>query len=334
MARWGGKFGKVAALSAAIVMAAGYNAQAAGEANASGNLVSVTVNVSGSFTFGKPAGSKPVCTQPNSKKGITTHTAVDDQILSGVDQIGIDGMNGIGGLLGHSLVKYPDTFKYVDLGGKTVLAGVTEVFCDWTYPTKFVLQAPPAGGVAVETEVTVPIPKGDPWRQEPWYIGAYWYLVTPSPDLLVAPAFKKVEELITDPVLTWPNMNTEGGYVFVRLPMAYTLGSVNAVSAKATAANEVGSAEATVSATPTRVTVTGPDDSSTCLVGNAMTDHGDSEHPPCALTFDSASKGAPITVTLTWTITSDVAGADLPENLTTTSTFDLPVGEVQALVNP
>lgn len=200
------------------------------------------------------------------------------------------------------------------LQGETYYAGVSWSTCEWGGD-----DPPPEDGPQSDGETT--------------YVAAYWYPIPPTEELLMSTLFKSVQKQIGKPVLTWPNMNTDGGYVFVRLPMAYTLKPIGFQEAYASVSNELDSASASIRATPTRIDVKGPDSSSSCLVADAMSNHGGDAHPPCYLTFDSVSPGASINVTLHWTITSSVPSPDLPKELTTTSQFKLPVGEIQALVN-
>lgn len=322
-------FGPIIVMSSVLVPHAA-NADRTG--GGTGQIIDVSASVSGFFQGGRPGNYHAPCTkgdaddkkhaiqQPRVHQEVSAQISVasDDELLDQNSTIWQETKD-------DSELTLPPVYKRVSNGKISMIAGRSIVMCEWSKPTKT--------DPETKEEVPIPIPTDAPWWGNNQYVGAYWYPVRPEPNLLIPFLFEAVQKYVPAPELAWPNMNTAGEYVYVRLPMAYTLDTVGYVRATASVDNELGEAEAWVQATPVRIRVTGPDSSSECGVGDAMTDHGDDDHPPCFLKFNRTTTDAPISVTLLWQITSNIGDANLPDEITTTWDGTIGVGELQALVN-
>lgn len=162
----------------------------------------------------------------------------------------------------------------------------------------------------------------------------------PQAGQLVEAVFKELPKYLDDPVAVWPNMSQEFGWLFVKVPMDYRIPNIGTVTTTATATNTLGSATASVTATPSQVSFVSGDSggSDSCTMEAAREAYVPRSPGDCAYTYENSSATAAngysfeASVTVTWDISSVPANASLPATLTTSTPLAVPVSEVQAVV--
>ena len=175
-------------------------------------------------------------------------------------------------------------------------------------------------------------------RTDPTTITDFW-VAEPDPTVVVRDVFEHITDYLDPPTVTWPNMSEEHGWLFVKVPMDYRISNLQPVSVTATVSNALGSASATVTATPGLVTFTsGEGGGDQCTADQAREPYVPRSYGDCSYTYQNSSAIAPngysfgSTTTMRWDITSSPADPAIPVSLDTFVEQLLPVSEVQALV--
>lgn len=169
---------------------------------------------------------------------------------------------------------------------------------------------------------------------------AQWWTSTPTPELLVPLMMEFVEDEIDDPLTSWPNMSPTDNWLYVKVPMDFRVNNVASVSVTASVTTSLGSASATITATPSLLTFSSGDSSGSaeCSVDEGREDYVPRAPGACSYTYINSSAIAPngysfeTSVDVTWDISATVPSPALPATLTTSTPQLLPVSEVQALV--
>lgn len=167
----------------------------------------------------------------------------------------------------------------------------------------------------------------------------FWVGVPRDIDLVEA-AKETVVESVPAPNVTWPTKDPDFLWVYVQTETEWRIDNLDPISATARASNRIATAEATVTATPF-LTVMLPGHPNTGF-GQCTPDHASLPFDldvisPCDYVYTNSSAISPTdafepTIEVMWNVTTDVAGADPMNDLTTSWSEPLQVGEVQALV--
>lgn len=167
--------------------------------------------------------------------------------------------------------------------------------------------------------------------------GAWVPVVTPA--MLVAGLSQRLEDLLTPPVVSWPSMDREFGWLYVKAPMDFRIEPPSAISLTASVTNVTGSVSATVSAVPISV-VFEPGEpgggSVSCSVASATAGYSASSPGQCSYTYQNSSaigSGGKFgwRATLLWQVTTS-APEFPPRVLPTISYGTVAVAEAQAVV--
>ncbi len=162
----------------------------------------------------------------------------------------------------------------------------------------------------------------------------------PDRETVIEEAFADVQELIYPPVVSWPTMDREFGWLYVNTPMEFRVAALTPVQASASLSNILGSVAATVTATPVSVTFfPGEPDGVpvTCSVTDAVAPFAVEVVGACSYRYVSSSAIAAngrtfdTRMSVTWEVTGDLRPGD-PRTLETFTDAPLAVAEVQAVV--
>ena len=173
--------------------------------------------------------------------------------------------------------------------------------------------------------------------RDPENLQTFW-IADPDPADLVPAVFARVAEYLDPPTVEWPNMSPEHGWLFVNVPMDFRVNNLGAVTVTATVTNIVGTATASVTATPDRVVfASGEGGGAECSAADASAAYANGMTDACEYTYESSSTvrgGAAFgsRTTVYWAITSNPADGSLPAELDTWSEQSLVVSEVQGVV--
>jgi len=173
--------------------------------------------------------------------------------------------------------------------------------------------------------------------RDPSNLQTFW-IADPSPDALVPPLAALISEYLDPPDVEWPNMNKENNWLFVKVPMDFRVNNLGEITVTATVTNIVGTATASVTATPATVSfVSGEGGSSTCTAEQATAPYVHAATDACEYTYELSSTvqgGAAFgsITTMDWAITSTPADPTIPATLDTWTEQSLLVSEVQAIV--
>ena len=83
-------------------------------------------------------------------------------------------------------------------------------------------------------------------------ISQFW-IANPDPGELIPPLFDYLPDYLDPPEVTWPNMSPEHGWLFVKVPMDFRINNLDSVTLTASVTNVLGTATASVTATPSSV---------------------------------------------------------------------------------
>lgn len=168
--------------------------------------------------------------------------------------------------------------------------------------------------------------------------GVYWVPLV-SQQTVVPALFARLWDYVEPPVVSWPSMDREFGWLYVRAPMDFRIEPVAAVSLTATVTNITGTVTGWVSATPVSVTLEPGEPGATpvtCPIEGAIAAYSPALPGACSYTYANSSAIAPgavfdVHASVLWRIeTSDPTfGVD---SVRTWSSSQVPVAEVQAVV--
>lgn len=167
--------------------------------------------------------------------------------------------------------------------------------------------------------------------------GAWVPVVTQA--VVVAALSQRLEDLLTAPVVSWPSMDREFGWLYVKAPMDFRIAPPAAVSLTASVTNVTGSVSATVSATPTSLLFEPGEPgggSVSCSVQAATAGYSASTPGQCSYTYQNSSAIASggefgWRATLLWQVTTSAPEFG-PRVLPTVSYGTVAVAEAQAVV--
>ena len=167
--------------------------------------------------------------------------------------------------------------------------------------------------------------------------GAWVAVVTPA--VVVAALSQRLEDLLTAPVVSWPSIDREFGWLYVKAPMDFRIEPPDAVSLTASVTNVTGSVSATVSATPISVLFEPGEPgggSVSCSVQAATSGYSASTPGQCSYTYQNSSAIASggefgWRATLLWQVTTSAPEFG-PRVLPTVSYGTVAVAEAQAVV--
>lgn len=198
----------------------------------------------------------------------------------------------------------------------------------------------PATAVVAPTHVRYTTACRDPITLLVEYLSlrAVWVpLVTQ--EVVVASLSQRLEDLLEAPALSWPSMDREFGWLYVKAPMDFRIVPIEAVSLTATVTNLTGSVTATVSATPISVRFESGEPGGaavTCSIASATAGYLTSSPGQCAYTYQNSSAigaGGEFgwRATLLWQVTTSSPQFP-PRVLPTVSYGTVAVAEAQAVV--
>jgi hypothetical protein len=164
----------------------------------------------------------------------------------------------------------------------------------------------------------------------------YW-IGAPDPADLVPAVFAYLPDYLDPPTVEWPNMSPEHGWLFVKVSMDFRVNNLKPITLTATATNVLGTATASVTATPDRLAfVSGEGGSTECSAEEAREAYVSAAYGSCSYRYvnSSAIAGGAFSTrtTMFWAITSDPFDPGQPTELETFTTQSLAVSEVQAVV--
>lgn len=167
---------------------------------------------------------------------------------------------------------------------------------------------------------------------------SFW-IGTPAPGAVIDEAWDRVQELITPPVISWPTMNQEDGWIYVNADMEFRVAALAPVSATASLENILASATATVTATPYSVTFHPGEpggEPTTCSIDGASAGFHHDVVGECAYRYAYSSGYAENGRTFTyrmevnWAVSGDLPPGH-PEYLVTWTEAEIAVAEFQAI---
>jgi hypothetical protein len=172
--------------------------------------------------------------------------------------------------------------------------------------------------------------------RDPANLVEFW-LVDITPGDVVRAAYGYVADYLDPPEVYWPNMNRENGWLFVKVPMDFRVNNLGPVTITATATNSLGSATASITATPDLLTfASGEGGSASCSGAEARAGYVPGAPGACAYTYQNSSSIAGgafgTTMTMEWSIVATPPDPIVPATLETVTGEALPVSEVQAIV--
>lgn len=173
---------------------------------------------------------------------------------------------------------------------------------------------------------------------DPTTILEFW-LADVTPADIVRAVYKYVPDYLDPPEPSWPNMNTENGWLFVKVPMDFRVQNLGPVTVTATVSNSLGADSASITATPATLHfVSGEGGGTSCTADQAREGYAPGSPGACAYTYNNSSSTAPngysfpSTMTMDWALESTPSDPIVPATLDTTADQLLPVSEVQAVV--
>lgn len=161
----------------------------------------------------------------------------------------------------------------------------------------------------------------------------------PNGGAVIEEAFAQVQKLIYPPVVSWPTMDREFNWLYVKAPMEFRVAALTSVTATASLTNILGSVTATQTATPVSVTFFPGEPGGVpvvCSIAGATAPFAVDVIGECSYSYNNSSAIAPGAVfdarlVVTWQVTGDLQ----PGDATTLETFvesPLAVAEAQAVV--
>jgi hypothetical protein len=175
-------------------------------------------------------------------------------------------------------------------------------------------------------------------RSSPTLSNAFWVpLVTQ--DTVVPDLYAYLEDYLQPPAVSWPSMDPQFGWLYVKAAMDFRVAPPNAISLTATVTNVTGSVTASVSASPTSVTISPGEPGGQpflCSLAAATADYSDESPGACSYTYQNSSAISswgefPWQAILRWDVTTSsptFSSASIP----TVSYGSVAVAEAQAVV--
>ena len=162
----------------------------------------------------------------------------------------------------------------------------------------------------------------------------------PRDDELVLPAYEAAMELVPAPNVSWPTKDPEFGWVYVNTSTEWRVDNLEPVSATARASNRIATAEATVTATPEWVTLLPGEPGAgigRCTPEQAAAPFYLKIISQCSYKYKNSSAISPTSafeaaIEVSWKVETDVVDVEPFDDLVTSWSEQLQVGEVQALV--
>ena len=173
---------------------------------------------------------------------------------------------------------------------------------------------------------------------EPGGFGGVWVpLVTQ--EMVVASLYQRLEDHLSAPAVSWPSMDREFGWLYVKAPMDFRIESPQAVSLTATVTNVTGSVTASVTATPISLTFEPGEPGGhtvSCSIASATAGYSAESPGQCSYTYENSSAigvGGQFgwRATLLWQVTTSSSQVP-PHVLPTISYGTVAVAEAQAVV--
>ncbi len=167
----------------------------------------------------------------------------------------------------------------------------------------------------------------------------FWVGVPRDVDL-VDEAFDAAMELVPAPNVSWPTKDPEFGWVYVNTSTEWRVDNLEPVSATARASNRIATAEATVTATPEWVTLLPGEPGAgigRCTPEQAAAPFYVKIISQCSYKYKNSSAISPTSafeaaIEVSWKVETDVVDVEPFDDLVTSWSEQLQVGEVQALV--
>ena len=162
----------------------------------------------------------------------------------------------------------------------------------------------------------------------------------PAASDIIPLAAAEIQELIYPPVVSWPTMDREFGWLYVNTDMEFRVAALVPVEATLTLSNILATVTVTQTATPVSVTFMSgePDGGSTsCSVEQAAAPFAVDVVGECSYRYRSSSAVSPngrtfdSRMVVTWEVTGDLAPGD-PTVLETFVDSPIAVAEIQAVV--
>lgn len=162
----------------------------------------------------------------------------------------------------------------------------------------------------------------------------------PTPGAVVETIFGQLQLIIDPPIVSWPTIDPEFGWLYVNTNMEFRVAALTPKAVTGTLTNIVGTATATLSATPVAVTFSSGEPgggSTTCSVDDASAPFYVDIIGACAYKYRAASSVAAngrtfdTRMVVHWDVTGDLE-PDTPRTLETYTDAPVAVAEVQALV--
>jgi hypothetical protein len=173
---------------------------------------------------------------------------------------------------------------------------------------------------------------------EPGGFGGVWVpLVTQ--EMLVAALSQRLEDHLFPPSVSWPSMDREFGWLYVKAPMDFRIAPPEAVTVTASVTNVTGTVTATVTATPISLTFEPGEPrggSVSCSIASATAEYAAASPGQCSYTYQNSSAigfGGKFgwRATLLWQVTTSSPQFP-PRVLPTVSYGTVAVAEAQAVV--
>jgi hypothetical protein len=161
----------------------------------------------------------------------------------------------------------------------------------------------------------------------------------PTPGAVIPTLFTQIQELIAPPIVSWPTMDPEFGWLYVNADMEFRVAALTPVTASGTLTNILASVSASQTATPVSVTFFSGEPGggvATCSIADATAPFAVSVIGACTYKYRSSSavsangRTFDTRMVVTWEMSGDLEpGA--PTTLETYVESPLAVAEVQAL---
>jgi len=173
---------------------------------------------------------------------------------------------------------------------------------------------------------------------DPGTFEGFWVpLVTQ--ETVVAALAQRLEDYLRPPRVSWPSVDREFGWLYVKAPMDFRVDDVSPISLTASVTNITGSVTATVSATPSSVLLEPGEpggSATTCPMAAATAAYVVSTPGLCSYRYNNSSAVSPsgtfnALASVAWTIVTSDPGFGVA-TIRTWSSFDVAVAEAQAVV--
>lgn len=166
----------------------------------------------------------------------------------------------------------------------------------------------------------------------------YWVPVV-TQETVVAALFEHLWDYVAPPVLSWPSMDRDFGWLYVRAPMDFRIEPVQPISLTATVTNITGTVTATVSASPVSVTLEPGEPGGlpvVCPIEASTAAYSPATPGACSVTYGNSSAIAADAVfdahaSVLWRIETSDPTFDI-DSVRTWSSSQVSVAEVQAVV--